>query len=99
MPRDYGAEYERRNELAADRGFDSYGDQRAWIESVRDQMGEIGFNDALEIAQFERDYDVGDMTRDELADWWSEHVGDIDYDDPDDPFWDFLDALSGEGAA
>lgn len=98
MPRDYGEEYERRNELAHERGFDSYSDQRAWIEYERDVFGDIGFDTALEIAQFEMGYEVGDMSRDELQEWWEEHIGDIDWDDPDDPFYDFLDALSGEGS-
>lgn len=102
MPRDYSAEYERANELAQERGFDSYSDQRAWIADVRDQFdmdaSDMPFDTALNIAQFEAGYDVGDMNYDELKDWWEENVGEIDEDDPDDPFYDFLDALSGEGS-
>jgi len=31
-PRDYSAEYQRRNELAQQRGFKSYGQQRRYVE-------------------------------------------------------------------
>lgn len=91
--------YERRVELAHERGFDSPYQQDRWVSNVREDFGDLDFNTAIEIAQFERDYEVGDMNRSELADWWEENIGDIDWDDPDDPFYEFLDALSGEGAS
>lgn len=99
--------YERRVELAHERGFDSPYQQDRWVSYVKDTFGDdyeetfgraMPYDTIQEIAQFERDYEVGDMSRDELSDWWEEHIGDIDWDDPDDPFFDFLDALSGEGA-
>lgn len=91
--------YDRRVELAAERGFDSPYQQDRWIGFVRDEYGEnLTFNEALDIAQFEMNYEPGDWDRDSLEDWWEEHVGEVDWDDPDDPFFDFLDALSGEGA-
>lgn len=90
--------YERRVELASERGFDSPYQQDQWIAHVRDEFGEYDFSEALAIAQFERDYEVGSEDRGTLADWWEDNVGEIDWDDPDDPFYDFLDALSGEGA-
>lgn len=87
--------YERRVELAHERGFDSPYYQDKWVAHERETFGDIGFNEALTLAQFERDYDAGDMSRDELAEWYEENIGEIDWEDPEDPFWDWLDALSG----
>lgn len=93
-----------RQELAHERGFDTEYQQYQWIKHERETFGEIDFDTALTAAQFERDYQVGTMDRgdeddgrtDTIAAWYEANIGEIDWDDPEDPFWEFLDALSGE---
>jgi hypothetical protein len=43
MARDYHAEYEARNELARERGFDSYNDERRLSEALRDSPGRMDY--------------------------------------------------------
>jgi hypothetical protein len=104
-----GEKHARRNELANERGFRSAYQQDTYIKNIREDYGEdYDFDTALVIARFEHDYDPdathmdrgspGDGRDDTLLAWWEANVGEVDWDDSDDPFWDFLDALSGEGA-
>jgi hypothetical protein len=40
-PRDYAREYQRRNDLAQQRGFRSYGQQRHYLEVTNTRAGEV----------------------------------------------------------
>ena len=88
MARDYGAEYERRQELAEERGFGSFYDMRSSLESVRDRYESLDFDDRLTVAQFEYDYTDGDMSRDELRAFFDDNIG-----GDDDAFYDWLQSL------
>lgn len=86
MARDYSAEYERRQEAAEARGFDSFYDQRSAVEDVRDRFGDI--DDALAVAMFENGFAEGDYDRDSLRDFFDEFIGGDDQD-----FYDWLEDL------
>lgn len=83
MARDYSAEYERRQEAAQERGFDSFYDQRSRVEGAIDRGVER--EDALTVAIFEVGFTEGDYDRDSLRDFFDEFIGGDDQD-----FYDWL---------
>lgn len=73
-PRDYSAEYRRRNDLAQQRGFKSYGQQRRYTEYTATPVRYIGTvtpEDLQEIYQSSAyDYDSYNYGEDRLLDAW-----------------------------
>jgi hypothetical protein len=98
MARGYSAEYERREELAEERGFDSFYEERSARDDAREWFSDHGYDDptsaeVLEFAQFENGFVEGDWSRDDLMEYFYDHY---DWADEDD-FWDWLGELYGEG--
>lgn len=96
MARDYSAEYERRDELAQERGFDSFYEERSYREDAREFLDDRGIDydrdDVLAYAQFDASFVEGEWERDDLQEWFFEHFPDADMND----FWDWLDELYGQ---
>lgn len=73
-PRDYAAEYQRRNQLAQQRGFKSYGQQRHYVEYTGTPVSYIGTVEPEDIAQiYERsayDFDSYSWGEDAGLDAW-----------------------------
>lgn len=87
MPRDYGAEYERREELAQERGYDSYYEER----QARDFAYEMGADrdNVEQYAEFFATYEEGDLDREGWAEMYAElHDLDPNFDEWDQEQWD-----------
>jgi len=73
-PRDYSAEYRRRNTLAKERGFKSYGQQRRYTEYTGTPVRYIGTvepEDLQEIySRYAYSYDDYEYGEDKLLDAW-----------------------------
>lgn len=87
---------EARNARARSRGFRSYAAERKAREDVREVLEPRGVemtpDQVLAAAQFDRDYDRGSMTRDQLRDVFFDTFPDAD----DDDFYAWLDEVSGD---
>jgi hypothetical protein len=79
VARDYAAERERAAELAQERGFDSFYDQRIHVEQAADWFDDHGhvsdFDERLEFAQMAAYIDDGGGLNDYFAD--SDYDGNI----------------------
>ena len=73
-PRDYSREYQRRNELARQRGFKSYGQQRRYVEYTATPVRYIGTVTPEDIYEtYERSvysYESYEYGEDRLLDAW-----------------------------
>lgn len=88
MARDYGAEYEARNERAQEAGWESFYDMRQDRESAREMFGDLDREQLGEAAEFLRDFDEGMYDVGELRDIFDDYIGGDDQD-----FYDWLGEL------
>jgi hypothetical protein len=85
------AAQDRRNEFAAEHGFDSYYQYQQAYREQRDHFierdMEVGVSEIQEATFFAEAFDPtdNDLSRDELRDWFDEHIGGDEQD-----FYDWL---------
>lgn len=72
---------DRRDEYAAEHGYDTYNDFRNARDALREEMElrgvEVDWRDANTLLDFQNDYDpeMDDWSYDELKDWYYENIG------------------------
>lgn len=95
MPdRDYHAEYEARNALAEERGYDSFNDQRNWRDDAREFLRDQGIDPtpsavADQADMFHEGIDPGEHDLDWYKESWEDMTGEA-WDDDEDAFWEWL---------
>src|SRR5262252_1084531 len=94
MARDYGAEYQARQERALEAGWESFYAQREGRREAREQFDDMGVDDYTSadverLAEFERDFAEGAYDREALRDIFDDF---FPYGDDND-FYDWLSDL------
>lgn len=94
MPRDYHAEYERREELAIERGYDSFNEQRNYRDDARDFFESMGIEPTNSMVADQADmFHEGISEGEHDLDWYKETFEELygeDWDYDEDAFWEWL---------